>query len=82
MKNLLGNEKFWIAVFDMVITVSLFFVGKYLGESALEDLGIVIVAIQPVFVILIAYMSSTEAKIKIALIEHDVEYRAVLRNRE
>lgn len=52
MSSLLKSRKFWLAMFDLVVSLVLFFVGKY-ANFVMEDVQAVIVAIQPVFVILI-----------------------------
>ena len=50
--SLFKSRKFWLAMFDLVVSLTLFFVGKY-ASWVMEDVQAVIVAIQPVFVILI-----------------------------
>ena len=50
--SLFKSRKFWLAMFDLVVSLTLFFVGKY-ASFVMEDVQAVIVAIQPVFVILI-----------------------------
>ena len=52
MSSLLRSRKFWLAILDLVVSLTLFFVGKY-AAFAVEDVNTVIVAIQPVFVMLI-----------------------------
>ena len=47
------SAKFWTAVFDMVCSLSIYFVGKYAGAAA-ADLKFIIAAIQPVFLMVIA----------------------------
>lgn len=47
-----SSRKFRLAVYDMAISLALFFVGKYL-PMAIEDVKFIIGAIQPVFIALI-----------------------------
>lgn len=52
MDRLLHSSKFWLLVIDTVISLLLFFVGKYAGV-ALEDVKTIITYIQPIFVFVI-----------------------------
>jgi hypothetical protein len=54
------SRKFWLAVLDLVITLALYFTSKY-APMAAEDVKIVILAIQPVFVTLIAGIAAEDA---------------------
>jgi len=47
------SRKFWLLVLDTVISLALFFVGKYGGPSAMEDVRFVILTLQPVIIALI-----------------------------
>ena len=58
---LLKSRKFWVAVLDLVVSLVLFFVGKYTSPSALEDVKVIIVAIQPVAIILIGAIAYEDA---------------------
>lgn len=53
MERLLHSAKFWTAVLDALISLALFFVGKY-APSFAEDVKILTITLQPVFVVLIA----------------------------
>lgn len=52
LNGLVYSRKFWIAVGDMLISIILYFVGRFF-PAAVEDVKFLIVAIQPVAVILI-----------------------------
>jgi len=53
MKRLLKSSKFWLGVLDVIVSTTLFFVGKY-AQVAAEDVAFLIGAIQPVIVMIIA----------------------------
>lgn len=60
---LFRSRKFWLLILDTVISLAVFFVGKYLA-FALEDVKFAIGALQPVFVVIIgaiAYEDSHKA---------------------
>ena len=48
MKGLLASRKFWAVVFDMAITLTVYFVAKYIPQAA-EDVKFVIAVIQVPF---------------------------------
>ena len=52
--SLLRSRKFWLVILDTVISVVLYFVGKYAGASLFEDVKMLIGVLQPVFVVIIA----------------------------
>ena len=54
IKGLLISRKFWALMLDVVISIVLYFVGKYGTPSVYEDIKFLIAALQPVFVMLIA----------------------------
>lgn len=54
LKALFNSRKFWTLIFDMVISLAIFFVGKYSSPDTLEMAKYVIAAIQPVFLFVIA----------------------------
>jgi hypothetical protein len=58
--NILKSRKFWLAIFDLVVSLALYFTGKY-APIAAEDVKVVIYAIQPVFVALIASIAVEDA---------------------
>lgn len=49
---LLHSRKFWLLILDTIITLTLYFVGKY-AQVAFEDTKMVIFALQPIFVVAI-----------------------------
>lgn len=51
--GLLQSRRFWTLLVDAVLSIALYFVGKYFAV-ALEDLRFLIIAIQPIAVALIA----------------------------
>jgi len=54
------DSKFWLALFDGLVSLALFFVGKYSSASVLEDVKMGIVFIQPLFVIIIGSIFAGE----------------------
>ena len=52
-KGLLASRRFWVLVVDTVISLLLYFVGKYAG-AAMEDVKFLILALQPIALLLIA----------------------------
>jgi len=50
---LLHSRKFWLMTFDMLIIIVLYFVGKYAGASAFEDVKTLLVVLQPVIITVI-----------------------------
>jgi hypothetical protein len=52
--GLLKSRKFWLLILDMASSVTLYFVGKYAGESVFADIKFLIATLQPVFGIVIA----------------------------
>ena len=58
ISGLLHSRKFCLLILDTLVSLALYFVGKYAGASVFEDVKFVIAALQPVFVaviIMIAY---------------------------
>jgi hypothetical protein len=49
----LQDPKFWTAVIDVLVSLVLYFAGKYAAPSAFEDIKVLIVAVQPVVLIAI-----------------------------
>jgi len=58
---LLGSRKFWLLILDTVVSMLLFFGGKFLGPDAFESVKFLIVALQPVFVFLITAIAIEDA---------------------
>lgn len=56
---LFQSRKFWLLLLDIIGSLVLYFVGKY-GGSAFEDVKYVILAIQPMF-LLIIYLYTKES---------------------
>jgi phosphoglycerol transferase MdoB-like AlkP superfamily enzyme len=56
--KLLKLKEFWTVVVDFVVSVVLFFVGKYAAPSVFEDIKFVIVALQPIVGLLIAVFAT------------------------
>lgn len=54
------DSKFWTAVIDMVISLTLYFVGKYGSAGLLDDMKFVITAIQPIFAIIVLAIFQTQ----------------------
>ena len=50
--SLLHSRKFWLMVFDTVVSLALYFIGKYV-PSAAEDVKYVIFGLQPVVIAVI-----------------------------
>ena len=61
--GLLRSRKFWIAVLDMVVAMVVFFLGKY-AKLAIEDTIVIIAALQPVVLMLIAGIAWEDAAAK------------------
>lgn len=55
------SRKFWFTVVDVVISTATYFVGKYLGPPASEDILFLIAAWQPVVITLIASIAYEDA---------------------
>ena len=64
MNGLLQSRKFWLLVLDTVISLAMYFVGKYATPALAEDINVLIVALQPVFVALIVAIAVEDAAAK------------------
>lgn len=51
--SLLHSRKFWLLILDTIVSLGLYFVGKYAGAEVFEDVKLVILTLQPVFVTII-----------------------------
>lgn len=60
-QSLLLSRKFWLLILDTVISLVLFFGAKYLTPAALEDVKVLIIALQPVFVTIIGAIAHEDA---------------------
>ena len=61
---LFKSRKFWRAILDLLVSLTLFFTAKYLAPEFAEDVKFVIAAIQPVFIMLIAGIAWEDAAAK------------------
>jgi hypothetical protein len=60
---LFQSRKFWLLILDTVISLVLFFVGKY-WSGGVEDVKFIVLALQPVFVTLIYAIAKEDAAVK------------------
>jgi hypothetical protein len=68
--SLLHSRKFWLLILDTVISLTLYFAGKYADPSLAEDTKILIAALQPVFVAIIAAIAYEDAAASRAAIDY------------
>ena len=61
MASLLKSRKFWIAVFDVLVSTITFFGSKYLSPDVAENILWLIAAWQPVIIMLIAGIAIEDA---------------------
>lgn len=78
MSSIFKSRKFWIMVVDVVVSVTTYFVGKYLNPEAGKDILFLIGALQPVILLVIASITlqnvegiKADAKITESLIYND-----------
>lgn len=64
MESLLKSRKFWITVFDVVVSTATYFITKYLDPAAAEQVLWVIAAWQPVIISLITGIAVEDAALK------------------
>jgi len=62
---LFKSRKFMLLLFDTVISLALFFTGKYLAPPVFEDVKFAIVALQPIFIAVIAGITVEDAAAKL-----------------
>jgi hypothetical protein len=63
-KGLWESRRFWLLVLDTVISISLYFVGRYAVAQA-EDLKFLMLALQPIFIaVILGYTSDNAAEIR------------------
>ncbi len=62
VQALLKSRKFLVLALDTVISLVLYFVTKYTAPSAVEDVKTVIVALQPVALVLIGAIAYEDGK--------------------
>jgi hypothetical protein len=51
---LLHSRKFWLLILDTVVSLVLYFVGKYTAPTIMEDVKFLVLMLQPVFIAVIA----------------------------
>lgn len=51
--NPLRDAKFWTLLIDALVSLALYFLGKYASPSTFEDAKILIGAVQPIFLALV-----------------------------
>lgn len=61
------SRKFWLMILDLLVSLILFFVGKYATPMTAEDIFFIIGALQPVFVALIGGIAVEDAAMKYGL---------------
>lgn len=64
-QSLLQSRKFWLLILDTVMSLILYFVGKYAGY-AFDDVKFVILGLQPVFMMIIIAIAHEDAAEKSA----------------
>ena len=68
------SRKFWITVVDVVVSLTTYFVGKYLNPAAGQDIMTLVLALQPVVLLLIgSYTVQNVAGIKASGIVEEAE---------
>jgi hypothetical protein len=79
ISRLLHSSKFLLLCLDVVLSLTLYFVGKYAPASVFEDIKVLIAALQPVFVSLIVAISIEDAAEKgnPALADEDYIYEDI-----
>ena len=73
IQGLLRSRKFLLLCLDTIISLVLFFVGKYALPGVAEDIKFIIAAYQPVFVAIIIAISVEDAAMKRAGNGHPVD---------
>jgi hypothetical protein len=62
---LFHSRKFWLLILDTVVSISLYFIGRYASPELAEDMKFLIASIQPVFVVvIIGIFTEDNAQIK------------------
>jgi hypothetical protein len=60
-KALLMSRKFWMTILDLVVSATIYFVGKYAAPQFAEDVKYIVAAIQPVFLVIIGSIAWEDA---------------------
>jgi len=56
------TKEFWVAALDLVVSIVLYFGGKYLGENIFEDVKFLIAVLQPFVLLIIGYFFAQGVK--------------------
>lgn len=64
MRSLLRSRKFLTAVFDLFVSVIIYFASRYAVSGLAEDAKFIIAAIQPVFMLVIAGIAYEDGQLK------------------
>ncbi len=75
MRALLTSRKFLVLVMDTVVSIMLYFAGKYAGASAAEDIQFLVGALQLPALMLIYAIAHEDAAVVSALAARPVENR-------
>ena len=59
--SLFKSRKFWLMILDLIVSLTLFFVGKYADPALFEDIKFVIASLQPVFITVIGAIAYEDA---------------------
>ena len=62
--GLLRSRKFWLLMLDTVISLILYFAGKYAPAGVFEDVKVIILALQPVFIVIIGAIAYEDGQQK------------------
>ena len=65
ISSLFHSRKFLILVVDTLLSLVLYFTGKYLAPTSVDDIKFVIVSLQPVFGIIIGGIAIEDAAMKL-----------------
>jgi|GEM_PF-5562901 len=52
-----GSYEFWVMVIDVVVSLVLYFTGKYLAPEIFEDVKFLIATIQPLVLAIVAWLT-------------------------
>lgn len=63
-RGLLRSRKFWVTVGDLVVSLALYFGGKYLAPDVFADMKFLIAAMQPVFLFLVGAIAYEDGQAK------------------
>jgi len=61
LKSLWGSRKFLIMMLDVIVSLALYFIVKYVEPSIVEDIKFVIAALQPVVLVVINSIAKEDA---------------------